>query len=117
LLTEQAGIGSVSKSKESFLLLWSNGFGQTEAIKGCLWSVMSSPDGDTVIIVTDDLLLDEAHDGLEEVVVEPHLVIEAIESQGLLDSVEPPVAEVGTYESTVLLLNEAVVVLHVRAAS
>ena len=77
---------------------------------------MSSSDGDAVTIVPDDPLLGETHDGLEEVVVEPHLVIEAIESQGLVHSVEPPVAEVGSNESTVLLLDEPVVVFEVRAA-
>ena len=97
-------------------MLWGNGLSKTEAIKGCLCSVVSSSDGDAVMVVADDLLLDQAHDGLEEVVIEPHIVIEAIESQGLVHSVKPPVAKVGSNESTVLLLHEPVVVFEVRAA-
>ena len=52
----------------------------------------------------------EAHDRLEEVVVEPQLVVEAINGQGVGDGVEAFVAEEVAHEGIVLLLNEAIVV-------
>jgi hypothetical protein len=46
----------------------------------------------------DDGLLGQMHDRLEEVVIEPHFVIQQVEKAGLLDGVEAIVAQVSTYQ-------------------
>ena len=55
-------------------------------------------------------LLLEMHNGLKEVVVDPHLVVELTEGQGLGNRVESIIAQVGAYEGGVLLFDEAVIV-------
>ncbi len=71
-----------------------------------------------LVIAGDDCLLTQAHDGLEEVVIEPHFVIELIERQGLRHGVEALIAQVSADQSKVLPLpasrqvfNEIVIVL------
>ena len=59
----------------------------------------------------EDSLGGHAQDGLEEVVIEPHLVVEAVEEACLGHSVESCVAQVGADEGGILLLDEAVVIL------
>jgi hypothetical protein len=51
------------------------------------------------------------HDGQEEVVVDPDLVVELIGSQSLGDRIESLVSEVLADEGGVLLLDKAIVVL------
>src|SRR3989304_5085412 len=57
-----------------------------------------------------DGFLFETQDGLEEVVVEPHVVVKLVEQMGLPDGVQALIAEVGADQGAVLLLDEAVVV-------
>ena len=62
-------------------------------------------------------LLGQAHDRLEEVVIEPHVVVQPIESLSLQHRVEALGAQVSPDQGGILLLDEAVVVLVVRAAT
>lgn len=54
--------------------------------------------------------------GLEEVVVGPHLVVEGVEHPTLRRSVQPFVAQVGSHQCVILLLDDAVIILAVGPA-
>ena len=52
----------------------------------------------------------QTQDRLEEVVIQPHQVVELVQQVGLPDGVQALIAQVGADEGVVLLLDEAVVV-------
>ena len=60
-------------------------------------------------------LLDQMQDRLEQVVVDPHLIVERVERRTLLGGVEAGLAEVRPDQSIVLLFDEPVVVLLIRS--
>ena len=57
------------------------------------------------------LLCHEMQDGLEEIVVEPPLLIEPVEGVALCRCVEAVIADRGSDERIVLLLDEAIIIL------
>jgi hypothetical protein len=90
---------------------WGEGRGFAEAVEGGARLVMAALDPCRLAISSRDHdLLPQAHHGLEEVVIGPHLVVELIKSQGLGDGVEALVAQIGSHEAGVLLFDEAVIV-------
>src|SRR4030067_1250780 len=88
-----------------------------EAVEGSAGLVIAASDAPRFAIRWQDSLLLQTHDGLEEVVVEPQLVIQAIDGLLLSHRVEAIVTQVGPYQSRVLLFHEAVDVLLVGAAT
>jgi len=78
---------------------------------------VSANDAGTPVVVLHDLLLGQVHHGLEEIVVDPHLVIESIHGQDLFDRIETVVTKIATDQRRVLLLDARIVVLVIGTAS
>lgn len=77
-----------------------------QSLIGCLGIV---PFADHPIRLS--LLRHEMQNGLEEIVVEPQLLIEQIERVPLGYRVEPVIADIGPHERIVLLFDEAIIIL------
>src|SRR6187455_2540459 len=82
------------------------GVGREQAGERRLGVIPASPDPGAVVG-----FLDEMQDRLEEVVVDPHLVVEGVQRRALLGRVEAGLAEVRPDQRVVLLFDEAIVVL------
>ena len=90
---------------------WREGLHGTESVEGCAHVVIPSPDLGALSRLREDRLFDDTHDRLEEVVIEPHQVVEAVDILGLLHGVQAVIAPVGTYGVGIALFDERVVVL------
>ena len=86
--------------------------GSLQAVKGGLGGIKTTFDPDEVTIrVKDSRFLGQTHDGLEEVVVAAHQVIELVEEIGLLNGIQAVVAKISPDQACVFLLDEAVIIL------
>jgi hypothetical protein len=97
--------------------VWRERFGGAEALEGSARLVEAALHTPGAICGRGHSLLAETDHRLEQVVVEPHFVVELIEQQGLGHGVETLVAEEGSDLGKVLLFDETVVVLVKRAAA
>ena len=77
----------------------------TQVVEGSLRLVVAGFDARGVVGLGDDRFLDQTHDRLEKV-VEPPVVVERIEGQGLRDGIETVKSEVGPHEGRILLFHE-----------
>ena len=91
--------------------------GRTQTVEGGLGRGVAAFDTGRLTLLLDDDFLRQAHHRLKEIVVDPHLVIQPVQSQGLGDSVETVVTHIGSYQGVVLLFDEAVVILVIRSAA
>jgi hypothetical protein len=85
-----------------------------EPLERCLGCVVPTPDLGLTVDHHSGLLL-ESHDGLKEVVVETHKLVEVVDGPSLSDGIVTPVSQVSTNQGEVLLLHEARIVLAPRA--
>ncbi len=107
-----AGVSDLAQSESLGLLVFGEYISSQQAVEGGLGVVETAFDLDPATIVGgENDFLGQAHDGLEEVVVAPHVVIELVEKDGLRDGIETVVAEIGPDEGIVFLLDETVVIL------
>src|SRR4030042_2277750 len=111
---ELSRVGLVTKSPQLLLLLCRDGVSLAQAVQGGAGSVEASSDAKRLAVERgrgSRCFLSEAHDRLEEVVVEPHLLIELVDGLGLFGSVKASRAQIGPDQGGVLLLHKAVVIL------
>ena len=101
---------------EGVLVCGREDLGGAEALEGGLWCI-EAPFEMRLSMLGGELLADEAHDGLEEVVEEAHLGIELIERVSLGNRIEAHIAQVAAYQGGILLFDEAIVILVVGTAA
>ena len=94
-----------------------HGIGGTKALKRRASCIVATPRTWGVAIDRDIGLLLEMHDWEEEVVVDPELLVDLIEGEGLLHRVEPPISDVLANKGRVLLLDQAIVIALIGAAT
>jgi hypothetical protein len=114
---QESGVSLVTQQLQCSAAVVREDVGSTESLKRSAGRAVATPDVRGAVLSGVGGFLLHAKDGLEEVVVEPHSVIEAVEGSGLGDRVEALMAEVASDEGGVLLLDEAVVVLVERATA
>ena len=96
-LTAQAsGIGLVMLGLQSVALGIREHICCTEALEGCLGLAVVTTYTVGLTRGREHRFLPHAQDGLEEVVVQPHLVVELVEEPCLVNCVESSIACVGT---------------------
>ena len=98
VLVQLAGIGAGPQLFIGLALFWGEDIGGTESLPGGLRLAVAALDSRAYVGSGDDSLLGQAQDGLEEVVVEPQLLVEGIEGQSLSHRVQAVMAEVGPYQ-------------------
>jgi hypothetical protein len=92
-LPQLAGIGLASQGVQFVTVILGDGGSGTQAIEGGLGSVIATYDVRWTSFEWGDDLVGQVHDWLEEVVVEPHFVVERVEDLGLFDGIEPTIAD------------------------
>ena len=78
---------------------------------------MAADDAGGLTLSLDHVSVHQMHHGLEEVVVDPQVVIEPVGGQDVGNGVEAKIAEVVADKGTVLLLDVGVVVLLIGAGA
>jgi len=118
LPAQASGVGLSSQGLQALARLLGDGVGLAEAVERDAGVVIAPPGaGGVVLGGGKEYLVHQVHDGPEEVVVEPHLVVEVVEGEGLLDGVQPFMAQESADEGGVLLLDVGVVVFVEGAAA
>src|SRR5512145_2796385 len=59
----------------------------------------------------------EAHDGLEEVVIKPELIVELVRQMGVSDSIQTVITKVGSDLAKVVFFNKAIIIFDVGTAA
>ena len=112
VLPQLAWVGAIAQRVQWLTACAGNGLRITHAVEGWAGIVVAALDlGELGVVTWDDDLLLQPHDGLEEVVEDPHLVIQGIEGQHLSDGVEALITQVSPHEGAVLLLDSRIVIL------
>jgi hypothetical protein len=75
-----------------------DGSNSAEAVERALGLVLAAFDAGWVTIDWADDLLAQVHDGLEEVVIEPHFVGQQVEDTGLFNRIEAIIAQVSAHQ-------------------
>lgn len=96
LLAKPSGVRLVVEALQRVLLVSGQYVSTAQPLKRSLsWAMATAKDGRPILAEADGLVF-EAQDGLKEVIVQPELVIEVIESPCLRNRIEALVAEVGS---------------------
>ena len=72
--------------------------GGAQAVERGLGLVIATFDTGRTLLDGDDDLLSQMHDGLEEIVIEPHLVVEQVKDLGLFHGIKAIAAQVSAYQ-------------------
>jgi hypothetical protein len=75
-----------------------DGVGVAQAVERGLSLVIATFDTGRALLDRDDDLLSQMHDGLEEIVIEPHLVVEHVKDLGVLHGIQAIAAQVSAYQ-------------------
>jgi len=113
VVAQEERVGGLAELSEGRLAGRIQDGGGAQAVEGRLGAVIGAGQG----AVGSATLVLQAHNGVEEVVQEPHAVVDLIEQVGLGDGVQPGEADVAADEGAVLLLDEGVVILAERAGA
>ncbi len=117
LLPQTTGIDGIAQAFQELSMVRQDGIRLAKTIKRGARLIVAPFHSCWLTVFTDHLFSDQVHDGLEEVVVDPHLVVQCIESQYLSNGVDAVIAQVCPHEGAVLLLDPGIVILVERAAA
>lgn len=112
-----AWVGLVTQCLQGGTIRLADRVSGTQAIERGLGVVEATLDPGVLARDRCDLFLDQMHHGLEEVVVEPHLVVETIEQTGLFDGVQAIIADDSSHQGGILLFHLAIVILVIGATA
>ena len=94
-------------------MFWNSEFlGAGQPVQGRRGRVVSAFD-----LTIFKVFLVQAHHGLEEVMVQPKLVIELVEQVGLGNRVETIVTSIGAHMGEVVFFDKAIVIFGIRASA
>ena len=110
-LAQAARVDAIPQRQQLRLVWGQHTLGPAQAIERGGGIVIVADDAGRLPFLTDHLFLGEVHHRLEEIVVDPQLLIQGIERQGLGDRVKPFIAEKGAHQGGVFLLNARVIIL------
>ena len=117
ILTQLARIGVLSEVMQGLEVKLGGDVVGTQSFKGGLSGVEFTLDAKCPLVSAGAAFLLQAHDWLEEVVVQPHEVVDVVEEVGVLSSVEPIITQESPDQGGIFLFHKAVIVLMVRAAA
>jgi hypothetical protein len=104
-LSQFEGVGALTQPNQSVRLVLAQQPRRQQSVQRCSGVVELAFQPNDLSLLSHDDLLDRTHDWLEEVVVQPQVIVELVHGTGLRYCIEPSVAKVVAYERIILLLH------------
>ena len=89
----------------------------TRPVKGRTCIIIAAFDGRPLTVLGDDDLFRDTHHGLEQVEIEPQLVVELVDGKRVGDRIQAVIAQIDTYWVAVALFDKGVVIAVIRSAA